>query len=241
MEALFLMEIDHIDKDNIRVFLVHKDLEERGVTILDLLGNQMQVEKFFYSILEEVDIDRNFSGTQSITFQVMPNEEGLELLISKTPQNIDKQGKSIEKKSRKPTDFFDFKSNRKSKLKNSEIQSFCIGANNENIADSNSQRYLNALEPDEYTYVATFHSIDDLIDLGQFLNYKVKTQLYILKDNYYATFTLYKKDSNPERFMNLVTNINEYGYPGNISPDLLLEHGKLLIKNNIFKTLDKYF
>lgn len=77
------MEIEHINDDTIRVVIENTDLEERGVTFLDLLGNQKQIEKFFYSILEEVDIDEEFQESEAVTFQVMPNNNGLELFISK--------------------------------------------------------------------------------------------------------------------------------------------------------------
>src|SRR5690625_1935692 len=78
-----IMEIEHINEDTIRVTIENADLEERGITFLDLLGNQKQIEKFFYSILEEVDIDEEFKESEAVTFQVMPNNNGLELFISK--------------------------------------------------------------------------------------------------------------------------------------------------------------
>lgn len=223
------MEIDRIDKDNIRVFLVHKDLEERGVTILDLLGNQMQVEKFFYSILEEVDTDHSFSGTQSITFQVMPNEDGLELLISKTSPEFENQVKRTHLGFANPTELLN--------MDNRKIQDDDYNHN----YSQNEDRYHKALKFDDFTYVAKFNSIDDLIDLGNFLKIKVKSQLYLLDDCYYAIFTLYKKDSDQKHFKNLIANINEYGKRTHISPEILAEHGKLLIKNNVFRTLEKFF
>lgn len=50
------MEMEHINENTIRVLIGHEDLEERGVSFLDLLGNHKEIENFFYSILEEVDI-----------------------------------------------------------------------------------------------------------------------------------------------------------------------------------------
>ena len=37
--------------------------------------------KTFYSILEEVDIDEEFKGSEAVTFQVLPKGDGLELFI----------------------------------------------------------------------------------------------------------------------------------------------------------------
>ena len=77
------MEMENINEHTIRVLIENADLEERGITFLDLLGNQKQIESFFYSILEEVDVDNQFQETDAITFQVLPNGNGLELFISK--------------------------------------------------------------------------------------------------------------------------------------------------------------
>ena len=52
-----MMEMENINENTIRVLIENSDLEERGITFLDLLGNQKQIESFFYSILEEVDVD----------------------------------------------------------------------------------------------------------------------------------------------------------------------------------------
>lgn len=77
------MEMEHINENTIRVLIKSEDLAARGITFLDLLGNHSEVENFFYSILEEVDIDEEFKGSEAVTFQVLPKGDGLELFISK--------------------------------------------------------------------------------------------------------------------------------------------------------------
>src|SRR5699024_9021567 len=82
------MEMENINENTIRVLIENADLEERGITFLDLLGNQKQIESFFYSILEEVDVDNQFHESDAITFQVLPNGNGLELFISKGDDDV---------------------------------------------------------------------------------------------------------------------------------------------------------
>ena len=77
------MEMEHINENTIRVLIKSEDLAARGITFLDLLGNHNEIENFFYSILEEVDIDEEFKGSEAVTFQVLPKGDGLELFISK--------------------------------------------------------------------------------------------------------------------------------------------------------------
>ena len=81
------MEMEHINENTIRVMIGHEDLEERGVSFLDLLGNHREIENFFYSILEEVDIEDEFRSSEAVTFQVLPKGDGLELFISKNLPN----------------------------------------------------------------------------------------------------------------------------------------------------------
>ena len=76
------MEMERINENVIKVLIGVKDLEERGVNFLDLMGDQSRIEKFFYSILEEVDTERQFQDSDTVTFQVIPNSDGLELYIS---------------------------------------------------------------------------------------------------------------------------------------------------------------
>ena len=83
------MEMERINANTIRVMLGNDDLAQRGITVLDLLGNHKQIESFFYSILDEVDKDHTFATNEAVTFQVMPSQSGLELLISKNGQKND--------------------------------------------------------------------------------------------------------------------------------------------------------
>lgn len=82
-----------INDNTIRVLLENEDLTERGITVLDLLGNQSEIESFFFSILDEVDKDHEFRNNEAVTFQLMPNRNGLELLITKSNPS---QNKPIE-------------------------------------------------------------------------------------------------------------------------------------------------
>lgn len=90
------MEVKKINENTIRVLLENQDLTERGITVLDLLGNQEKIEEFFRSILDEVDKEHSFSDTDAVTFQVMPNRNGLELLIMKPTQDSQPMNGMVE-------------------------------------------------------------------------------------------------------------------------------------------------
>ena len=46
------MEMERINEDTIRVVVTNDDLAERSISVIDLLGNQEEIERFFYNILE---------------------------------------------------------------------------------------------------------------------------------------------------------------------------------------------
>lgn len=85
------MQVRKINESTIQVSMDVDELKQRGVTMLDLLGNKNQIQKFFYQILQEVDVDHTFAKNEPVTFQVMPSNTGLELLISKSVEGEDNQ------------------------------------------------------------------------------------------------------------------------------------------------------
>ena len=103
------MEMEKINDNTIRVLLENEDLTERGITVLDLLGNQSEIESFFFSILDEVDKDHEFRNNEAVTFQLMPNRNGLELLITKSnpSQNkpVEDSTKNDDSENQDPDDF----------------------------------------------------------------------------------------------------------------------------------------
>ncbi|MCT7824013.1 MAG: adaptor protein MecA, partial [Lactobacillus crispatus] len=72
------MQVDHIDKNTIRVRIDKAELARRGMGMLDLLGNRQKIQDFFYKILDEVDEDHEFANGDPVSFQVMPNNGGLD-------------------------------------------------------------------------------------------------------------------------------------------------------------------
>lgn len=82
-----MLKVDRINDNTLRVRMDAAELKKRGMDKLDLLGHKQDIQKFFYSILEEVDTDHVFADGGPVSFQVMPSNDGLELLISKVGSN----------------------------------------------------------------------------------------------------------------------------------------------------------
>ena len=72
------MEMERINDDTILVRIENEDLQERGTSVPELLANPGEIEEFFHSILVEMDVIDQFEDSEGMSFQVMPNPEGIE-------------------------------------------------------------------------------------------------------------------------------------------------------------------
>lgn len=78
-----IVKVNRIDDKTIRVKISREELAKRGVSVLDMLKDRSKIQDFFYSILSEIDEDHSFADDSPVSFQVMPDRDGLDLLISK--------------------------------------------------------------------------------------------------------------------------------------------------------------
>jgi len=220
------MEIEHINDDTIRVRIENSDLEERGYTFLDLLGNQKQIETFFYSILEEVDIDEDFQESDAVTFQVMPNRNGLELFISK---NTDVHDNFLSS-----ADFNNYNNanNDYSRFENKQ------GSNNK----AESQANPSGNEDENDRVVIEFKVFEQIIQLAKVYRLENRfSSLYQLNGNYYLEVDFMNDEFSLRTPKEETALILEYGEKSNVSADVLLEHGNRIIEDVALETVNYYF
>ena len=225
------MEIEHINDDTIRVRIENADLEARGYTFLDLLGNQKQIETFFYSILEEVDIDDEFQESDAVTFQVMPNRNGLELFISKNSDIHDNflSGSEIGEfdSSYYDRDYSRFENNKKT---------YSDMKKEDGVLDSYES------ESDTHEFVVEFKSFEQIIQLAKiYANDTGLSSLYQMDGKYYIEFFLLNDELSPRTPKEEQAIVLEYGEESQINSDILAEHGKLLIEDVALETINHHF
>ncbi len=223
------MEIEHINEDTIRVRIKNEDLEARGYTFLDLLGNQKQIETFFYSILEEVDIDEEFQESDAVTFQVMPSRNGLELFISKNTDvhenflNGADFGGGYEE-SGSDRDFSQFEQFKKSKKPKEDAMDF--------TQDENGNHRM----------VIEFRFFEQLVQLARIYQTETGyTSLYKFNNKYYLELNFMNDEFSLLTPREETALVLEYGEESNISPDVLIEHGELIIEDVALETIRHYF
>ncbi|WP_373842911.1 adaptor protein MecA [Limosilactobacillus sp.] len=230
------MEMEHINKNTIRVLINNDDLSARGITILDLLGNHQQIEDFFYSILREVDTDHQFQDNDSVTFQVMPTSNGLELFISKNDPNAPDGGQATN---------------------NEQIAQY-IKHNLAQQADSKLQPVKGSTKPtkpmtnDKHGQqkphqaaswrVVVFNNFEDLVAFAHIAeDDDVVSELYKYNGKYYLAMKYYQSVDNDNLIKNSLALAYEYGNPTVITPIYLNEYGKKLMAVSALHTIRHYF
>lgn len=213
------MEMEHINENTIRVLIKSEDLAARGITFLDLLGNHNEIENFFYSILEEVDIDEEFKGSEAVTFQVLPKGDGLELFISK---NLPPEG----------MENFD--------EMNDEA--------NEDITDMLKKHVAAQLQESEQAedignrFVFELLRFEDMIQLASevYLD-SVATNLYQMGNNYYIEIRFMDAEVTDIEVENALSYLMEFAQRTSVTPEVLSEYGQLIMENDALELTRFYF
>lgn len=224
------MEMERINDNTIRVSIGNEDLEERGITFLDLLGNQKQIETFFYSILEEVDVDEQFQETDSVTFQVLPNQDGLELFISKNLPMDDLDNFEAMDENVLGDSFSNF-------LKE-HISTH--GKPNEELIDEEVDLIHNTENTKEVVF--RLDNFESMITLAKNIKlHNVLTYLYQFKDEYFLRVTFFVEETGEAQIKNDMSLIYEYAQGTNVTVDVLEEYGDSLMDLNALELTRYYF
>lgn len=221
------MEKRRIDANTIQVLITQDDLDSRGITMLDLLGSQKQIEDFFYSILDEVDTDHQFKQNDSVTFQALPTKRGLELLISKAAPSSDEGNyKAEEQNTKKPAAHKKIDFQDEGRVKHTQTQP----------ASDTSQ-----INPNE-EMVFQFSSFENFLELAKSIdadNYR--SDLYLYKNHYYLSVRNINTNAVADEVLNMAAVIEEFGKRVTIDSQILLEHGKRIMRQSAIETAAYYF
>ncbi|MGM0215510.1 adaptor protein MecA [Enterococcus sp. AZ109] len=212
------MEMEHINENTIRVMIGSDDLAERGITFLDLLGNHREIESFFYSILEEVDIEDEFKSSEAVTFQVLPKNDGLELFISKNLTQEDLNRFS---------DSNDFETNDLDQLIRQQIL-----ASQGTVESADTGRLR----------VFKLKDFEDMIELASysFLN-EAWSDLYQYDKEYYLQIYFDPEIYGETSISDVVAEVLEYAEDTQVTPEFLEEYGNLLMQKDAIEITRSYF
>lgn len=215
------MEMEHINENTIRVMIGHDDLEERGVSFLDLLGNHREIENFFYSILEEVDVEEEFQSSEAVTFQVLPKGDGLELFISKNMPDEE------------------IGQNNESTLNSADVSEFLQG---QMLANEEESDLTESTTASEQRAIFVFSDFEQVIQLANDVQLESAwTDLYQLEERYYLVVHFWMENLNQTDVENQYARILEFAEKSTRTAEALNEYGQQLMERNALERVKFYF
>ena len=220
-----IMEMERINDDTILVRIENEDLQERGTSVPELLANPTEIEEFFHSILVEMDVIDQFEDSEGMSFQVMPNPEGIELYVTKYVEKTDIEADS-ERFVRNLVDTIQHSlGHRMGKPKK------------EKKVEAPVEKEK-TLEPLDCTVF--FDSFEDFIQLAKMYPYNVQKSSLYRYSNYYFLH-VYQDVIGEEDFTADLALLREFGEFSRVSWEVVQEYGEVMIKEKAIETAKKYF
>ena len=219
------MEMERINDDTILVRIENEDLQERGTSVSELLANPTEIEEFFHSILVEMDVIDQFEDSEGMSFQVMPNPEGIELYVTKYVEK-----KDIEADSER------FVRNLVDTIQHSLGHRMGKPKKEKKVEAPVEKEKI--LEPLDCTVF--FDSFEDFIQLAKMYPYNVQKSSLYRYSNYYFLH-VYQDVFGGEDFTADVALLREFGEFSRVSWEVVQEYGEVMIKEKAIETAKKYF
>ena len=219
------MEMERINDDTILVRIENEDLQERGTSVSELLANPTEIEEFFHSILVEMDVIDQFEDSEGMSFQVMPNPEGIELYVTKYVEKKDIEADS-ERFVRNLVDTIQHSlGHRMGKPKKEKKVE----------APVEKEKTLDPLDCTVF-----FESFEDFVQLAKMYPYNVQKSSLYRYSNYYFLH-VYQDVFGGEDFTADLALLREFGEFSRVSWEVVQEYGEVMIKDKAIETAKKYF
>ena len=219
------MEMERINDDTILVRIENEDLIERGTSVPELLANPIEIEEFFHSILVEMDVIDQFEDSEGMSFQVMPNPEGIELYVTKYVEKKDTEVDS-ERFVRNLVDTIQHSLGHR------------MGKPKKEKKVENPVETEKTLEPLDCTVF--FDSFEDFVQLAKLYPYNVQKSSLYRYSNYYFLH-VYQDVFGGEDFTADLALLREFGEFSRVSWEVVQEYGEVMIKEKAIETAKKYF
>ena len=220
------MEMERINDDTILVRIENEDLQERGTSVSELLANPTEIEEFFHSILVEMDVIDQFEDSEGMSFQVMPNPEGIELYVTKYVEKKDIEADS-ERFVRNLVDTIQHSLGHRMGKPKKEKKVEAPAVETEKI-----------LEPLDCTVF--FDSFEDFVQLAKMYPYNVQKSYLYRYSNYYFLH-VNQEVIGGEDFTADLALLREFGEFSRVSWEVVQEYGEVMIKEKAIETAKKYF
>ncbi|USS92456.1 adaptor protein MecA [Fructobacillus americanaquae] len=228
------MEMERINDNTIRVMIENEDLQDRGTSVRDLLSDRNKIESFFYNILSEIDTEEDFVDNDKVSFQVLPNQNGLELFISR----LDDQDALNDLLA----NIVGERSDDASEIVNQEAIDDVSFEQKMALMDHDDEKDAIKKSVDGHVDVVELADFDLLLSLSDRLEkFTGDNSAYFNKGHYYLVLDSTKMSLTAAEYNTLSATIVEFGRYTKLNEAVLSEHGKALFENQAVQSLNQLF
>ena len=227
------MEMERINDDTFLLRIENQDLIDRGTSIPELLGNPGEIESFFHSILEEMGVLNQFEDSDGLSFQIMPNPDGLELYVTRIVDMGDES--TDERMVRNIVDTIQHSlTDRIGKKRKSDKEEGKLSPK----PVINTEDQSSTLKPIDVTVV--FEDFEDFVSMaketaGEF----EQSVLYRYSGHYFLH--VFHQVKKPEEVAAKMALVREYAEFSRISWEVLQEYGEVIMPEAALETGKQYF
>jgi len=228
------MDFERINEDTIRVVMTADDLSDYDVVVIDLLESQEKMERFFYSVLEDVDTDHDFMDNDAVTFQILPNGTGLELFISKNLEDPTGMQKAVSNAMNKRS------GDEPDDEVKQELLNRLLGF--DDVESKKDDRKTVITDESVETQIQVmFDTFEDVLNFAQMQpKLNAHEQLFRYQDHFYLVMT-FDEDLDMSVIKDSTAIAREYGTVSPVSADVLQEHGDEIFGEDATAKLRRYF
>lgn len=226
------MEMERINDDTFLLRIENQDLIDRGTSIPELLGNPGEIEGFFHSILEEMGVLNQFEDSDGLSFQIMPNPDGLELYVTRIVDMGDES--TDERMVRNIVDTIQHSlTDRMGKKYKEKKEDRKLSPKSKATEDPSAP-----LKPIDVTVV--FEDFEDFVSMAKETTVEFEqSALYRYSDHYFLR--IFHPVEQQDEFTSKIALIREYAEFSRISWEVLQEYGEVIMPEAALETGKQYF
>lgn len=230
------MEMERINDNTIRVMVENDDLKDRGTSVRDLLSDRNKIENFFYNILSELDTDQDFVDNDKVSFQVLPNQNGLELFISRLDDE-EAFGSFLQSIAKEQEEMANAQENNISAIDDLSFEKKQALQETDQTKSSTKPAMaagrIDVIVLDQFESLLSLTAVLEHFD-GQSAIYRYQGKYFLSVDSRYLDWTSAELNAF---FATLV----EYGRFAKQSSSFLAEHGEVLFSGNAIQQVNEIF
>ncbi|WP_141432792.1 adaptor protein MecA [Bacillus sp. 03113] len=216
------MEIERINDYTVKFYISYVDIEERGFDRDEIWYNREKSEELFWEMMDEVHQEEEFVLEGPLWIQVQALDKGLEVLVTRA--QLSKDGQKFELP-----------------VLEDKLKSLASDERIEEILNDHFESEEEEFE-DNLEFLLTFKDFEDLVSLSKIsINGEVETKLYSLDGKYYLFVQFVEEEIDEDEIDNVLSILLEYGQETQVTIHVVQEYGKLIIDNDVFTELNKYF